>query len=222
MAGTTLSNSFPQSNNATAVIIPDRPNAVTISYGELTRLVSSFQTRLAELGITPQSAVSIALPNTIEFIVAFLASSWQRAIAAPLNSAYKQEEFEFYIDDLKSAVALVPKDEFAKNGPAVRAARKYQAAIAECYWDGKRREVVLDVKDQGKLKGKGGQNVERAQPDDVALVLHTSGTTGRPKAVCCCTTCGMIATNISQVPLTHRNLTRTMSMHGRQSDFLSC
>ncbi|OBT51327.1 hypothetical protein VE04_08372 [Pseudogymnoascus sp. 24MN13] len=193
MSGTTLSNSFPRSDNAAAVIIPG-PTPLTISYGELTRLVSSFQSRLAQLGITPQSAVSIALPNTIEFIVSFLASSWQRAIAAPLNSAYKQEEFEFYIDDLKSALALVPKGEFAKDGPAVRAARKYQAAIAECYWDGNKREVVLDVKDQGKLKGKGGQNVEKAQPDDVALVLHTSGTTGRPKAV----------------PLTHRNLTRTM------------
>jgi acyl-CoA synthetase (AMP-forming)/AMP-acid ligase II len=187
MSGTTLSNSFPKSDNATAVIIPG-PTPLTVSYGELTRLVSSFQSRLAQLGITPQSAVSIALPNTIEFIVSFLASSWQRAIAAPLNSAYKQEEFEFYIDDLKSALALVPKGEFAKNGPAVRAARKYQAAIAECYWDGKKREVVLDVKDQGKLKGKGGQNVEKAQPDDVALVLHTSGTTGRPKAVCRCET----------------------------------
>lgn len=53
--------------------------------------------------------------------------------------------------------------------------------------------MVLDVKDEGKLKGKSSK-VETAQPEDIALVLHTSGTTGRPKAV----------------PLTHRNLTRTM------------
>lgn len=221
MSGTTLSNSFPRSDNATAVIIP-APTPLTISYGELTRLVSSFQSRLAQLGITPQSAVSIALPNTIEFIVSFLASSWQRAIAAPLNSAYKQEEFEFYIDDLKSALALVPKGEFAKDGPAVRAARKYQAAIAECYWDESRREVVLDVKDQGKLKGKGGRNVETAQPDDVALVLHTSGTTGRPKAVCSFAIYGMTVADMRQVPLTHRNLTRTMSMQTRQWEVFNC
>ena len=131
------------------------------------------------MGVTPEAAVSIALPNTYEFIVAFLASAWQRGIAAPLNSAYKQEEFEFYIDDLKSAVALVPKGSYSKDGPAVRAARKYSAAIAECYWDG--QEVVLDVKDEGKLKGKGNRKVETAQPDDIALVLHTSGTTGQPK-----------------------------------------
>jgi len=189
---TTLSNSFSAGDNGTAIIIPFKPKALIVSYKELSAEVLSFQKKLAKLGITPQAAVSIALPNTYEFIVAFLAASWQRAIAAPLNSAYKQEEFEFYIDDLSSAVALVPKGSFEQNGPAVRAARKYKAAIAECYWNGS--EVVLDLKDTGKLEGKGNQKIEKAQPDDVALVLHTSGTTGRPKAV----------------PLTHRNLTRTM------------
>ncbi|KAI9848164.1 MAG: hypothetical protein M1837_000838 [Sclerophora amabilis] len=190
----TLANSFARGGESPAIIIPSQSNALTVSYAQLASQVSSFQKKLASLGVTPQSAVSIALPNSYEFIVAFLASSWQRAIAAPLNSAYKQEEFEFYIDDLSSAVALVPRGSFQQDGPAVRAARKYNAAIAECYWDAKRGEVILDVKDHGKLNGKGNKPVENAQPDDVALVLHTSGTTGRPKAV----------------PLTHRNLTRTM------------
>lgn len=178
----TLSTSFQLDGKSPAIIIPGKPDALTISYQDLTHEVAKFQRKLAQLGITPQAAVSIALPNSYEFIVAFLAASWQRAIAAPLNSAYKQDEFEFYIDDLSSAVAIVPKGSFQKDEPAIRAARKYKAAIAECYWNGE--EVVLDVKDPGKLKGKGNQKVEKAQPDDVALVLHTSGTTGRPKAVC--------------------------------------
>ncbi|KAJ8059903.1 hypothetical protein OCU04_011526 [Sclerotinia nivalis] len=193
MSVTTLANFFSTgTGNATSAIIIPGKQPLTITYKQLSAEISSFQRKLAKLGVTPQAAVSIALPNTFEFIVAFLATSWQRGIAAPLNSSYKQEEFEFYIDDLSSAVTLVPKDSFQKDGPAVRAARKYNAAIAECYWNGK--EVVLDIKDEGKLKGKGNQKVEQAQPDDVALVLHTSGTTGRPKAV----------------PLTHKNLTRTM------------
>ena len=85
----------------------------------------------------------------------------------------------------------MPKGAYAKDAAAVRAARKYEAAIAECYYNGK--EVVLDIKEKGKLAGKSSP-VLSAQPEDVALVLHTSGTTGRPKAV----------------PLSHRNLLRTM------------
>jgi acyl-CoA synthetase (AMP-forming)/AMP-acid ligase II len=190
MAPTTLANAFSPSSPSTAVIVPGAP-ALEVSYQKLTADVKAFQAQLAKVGVSAQSAVSIALPNTYEFIVAFIAASWQRAIAAPLNPAYKQSEFEFYIDDLSSAIALVPKGAFAQDAAAVRAARKYNAAIAECYYNGK--EVVLNVKEAGKLAGKSSPLLS-AEPDDVALVLHTSGTTGRPKAV----------------PLTHRNLLRTM------------
>ena len=153
--------------------------------------MSSFQKKLAKLGVTPQAAVSIALPNTYEFIVAFLAASWQRGIAAPLNSAYKQEEFEFYIDDLSSAVALVPKGSFQQDGPAVRAARKYKAAIAECYWNG--REVVLDVKDEGKLRARGTERSKR----QTQMILHWF--------------CIRVDNRKTKGgPLTHRNLTQTM------------
>ncbi|RDI85280.1 hypothetical protein Vi05172_g4594 [Venturia inaequalis] len=187
----TLSNSFPKHSDSTAVIIPGKP-ALTVSFTQLSAHISSYQQKLAQLGISNGSAVSIAIPNSFEFIVSFLAAGWQRAIAAPLNPAYKQSEFEFYIDDLTSSLVLVPRGAYSQDSAAVRAARKYQAAIAECYWNG--QEMVLDVKEEGKLAGKGNKQVEQAQADDVALVLHTSGTTGRPKAV----------------PLTHRNLTRTM------------
>jgi acyl-CoA synthetase (AMP-forming)/AMP-acid ligase II len=191
MAPTTLANAFSSDSSSPAVIVPGAP-ALTVSYQKLSADVKAFQQQLAKAGVSAQAAVSIALPNTYEFIVSFIAASWQRAIAAPLNPAYKQSEFEFYIDDLKSAIALVPKGAYAKDAAAVRAARKYQAAIAECYYNGS--EVVLDIKEAGKLAGK-SSSVLSAQPEDVALVLHTSGTTGRPKAV----------------PLSHRNLLRTMS-----------
>ena len=179
----TLANSFSSGSTSTAVIVPGKPDALTVTYQRLNSDILAFQKKLAELGIAPGAAVSSALVNSYEFIVSFLATSWQRAIAAPLNPGYKQEEFEFYIDDLSSSLALVPKGAYAQNSAAVRAAKKYNAAVAECYWNGK--EVVLHVKERGKLAGKGNQKVESAQPDDIALVLHTSGTTGRPKAVSC-------------------------------------
>ena len=76
---------------------------------------------------------------------------------------------------------LVPRDSFREDGPAVRAARKLDTAVAECCWNG--HEVALDIKYEGKLASARGQDVQKARADDVALVLHTSGTTGRPKAV---------------------------------------
>merc|ERR1711939_323934 len=185
----TLSSSFSHTSGQTAVIIPSEP-ALTVSYKQLDSDIQSFRKQLAELGIGHGAAVSIALINSYEFIVAFLATAYQRAIAAPLNPAYKQDEFEFYIDDLSSSLILVPKDAFAKNEPSIRAARKYGATIAECYLDGSK--VILDVKETKNRATP--QALLTAQPDDTALVLHTSGTTGRPKAV----------------PLSHRNLTRTM------------
>ncbi|KAK5175912.1 hypothetical protein LTR16_011408, partial [Cryomyces antarcticus] len=100
----TLSNSFQQQSQSTAIIIPDKDRSLTVSYDQLTAEVASFQRKLAKFGVTPEAAVSIALPNSYPFIVAFLAAARQRAIAAPLNPAYKQSEFEFYIDDLSSAV----------------------------------------------------------------------------------------------------------------------
>ncbi|KAK6865954.1 peroxisomal-coenzyme A synthetase [Apiospora arundinis] len=190
----TLRSEIHGDASAVAVIVPSKPSALTVTYEGLEKECLAFQRKLADLGIGHASPVSIATVNSYEFIVSFLATSWQRAIAAPLNPAYKQEEFEFYIDDLKSAIVLVPRGDYEAGAPAVRAAQKYSAAVAECYWDDVKKEVALDVKELGQLKGKATEKVLEPQADDVALVLHTSGTTGRPKAV----------------PLTHSNLSRTM------------
>lgn len=177
----TLKTSIDFTAQTPAIIIPRKPDPLALSYAQLLSHVSTFQANLAALGVAPHAAVSISLPNSYEFIVAFLATTWQRAIAAPLNPAYTQDEFEFYINDLSSALVLVPQNSFDQGGPIIRAARRHHAAIAECYWDG--REIVLNVKEQGKLAGKDIQPIHKAEPEDVALVLHTSGTTGKPKAV---------------------------------------
>ncbi|KAI5813427.1 hypothetical protein BZA77DRAFT_346335 [Pyronema omphalodes] len=189
---TTLSNSFCPKSQSEAVIVPNDAAGLTISYEHLNRLIVGFQERLASFGINAGSAVSIALPNNLEFIVSFLGVAAQRSIAAPLNPAYKQSEFEFYIDDIKSALVIVPRGAVKANAPAVRAAARYGAAVAETWWCPRQDKIALELLVPGNLKG--SAPVVTAEPDDVALVLHTSGTTGRPKAV----------------PLTHRNLTRTM------------
>ncbi|KAI5364038.1 Putative AMP-dependent synthetase/ligase, Condensation domain, phosphopantetheine binding ACP [Septoria linicola] len=188
---TTLNGIFRNDSQSPALIVPGDESLV-FSYRDLNRIVGEVQESLSKLGIKRGSAVSIALPNCMELIVVFLAATWQGAIAAPLNPSYKQDKFEFYIDDLGSAVLVLPHGSYADEGPAVQAARKYEAAIAECYWDSASKKAVFEVKEQGKMAGQDSKQSEMlsAKEDDVALVLHTSGTTGRPKAV----------------PLTHSNL----------------
>jgi long-subunit acyl-CoA synthetase (AMP-forming) len=169
----TLQNSINGASSSVAIIIPSKLTPLIVTYQDLITECFSFQRKLAAIGISHHSPVSIATVNSYEFIVSFFATSWQRAIAAPLNPAYKQDEFEFYIDDIKSALVLVPRGAYAANAPSVKAAKTFNAAIAECYWDAAKREIALDVKELGQLKGAQKSSVLSPQPEDVALVLHT-------------------------------------------------
>ncbi|KAL8745603.1 MAG: hypothetical protein Q9190_002286 [Brigantiaea leucoxantha] len=177
----TLATTIPSASSQTAVIAPGRHGDPVVSYKQLHAHVIAFQRRLADFGVGLQDAISIALPNSLEFIVAFLATTRQRAIAAPLNPAYKQQEFGFYIGDVRSVATLVPQHSYKNNAPVVLAAREQNSAVIECYLDG--QEIVLDVKTKANIEDKRKQKVLRPRPEDIALVLHTSGTTGKPKAV---------------------------------------
>lgn len=182
MTSSTLSDCLSHEIDATAILIPREPAPIVLSHRELRRHVLSFQQKLAAIGISHKDAVAIALPNSLECVVAFLATSLQRATCAPLNPAYQQNEFEFYLNDLNAAVVLVPKGAIAENGEAIKAARACNAAVAEISWDW--CEVTLPTIELRGLASRAPASVNSPETQDVALVLHTSGTTGRPKAVC--------------------------------------
>jgi acyl-CoA synthetase (AMP-forming)/AMP-acid ligase II len=64
--------------------------APRLTRGELRGLVASLARRLAAAGVQPGDVVSISMENTVEFIIAFLAVTQARAVAAPLNAGYKK------------------------------------------------------------------------------------------------------------------------------------
>ena len=176
----TLQTCISAKRHSPAIIIPS--SLTTLSHKQLLQNVSLFQTRLAAIGISPGDAVAIAFPNTIEFVIAFLSITFQRAICAPLNPAYKQDEFEFYLEDLKAAIVLVPRESTTEDLEVVRAAKKCNTRIVEIYWNGS--EVCLELyEDVESNSRKDDVRIETPDEDDTALILHTSGTTGRPKAV---------------------------------------
>jgi oxalate---CoA ligase len=162
----TLSTALQFQSKSPAIIVPE--TGLHLSYPDLNRCISSLQSSLADIAITQNSPVTISLINGLEFAVSFLAISAQRAIAATLNPEYKQSEVEFYADDIKAVLMIVPKGAIQNDSPVVRAARKFHAGIAEIWWDG--YTIQLSLKENGKyLKPK--QKILQARPDDIAVTL---------------------------------------------------
>lgn len=89
-----------------AVVVPERE--LSVSRTELSHDVWRLAEALVRGGVEPQAPVSIVLANGLEFIVSFLATCSARAIAAPLNPAYKADEFKFYMEDAGSRAIILP------------------------------------------------------------------------------------------------------------------
>jgi acyl-CoA synthetase (AMP-forming)/AMP-acid ligase II len=163
-----------------ALRAPEDPQP--LSYGQLADAVDELAARLAALGVANGDRVALALPPGPELIELVLAIGSLGAAAAPLNPAYGEAEFSFYLDDLQPRALLLSQGE-------LEAARR--AAPGEVT----QIDVTLVADGPPELSAGSGKTARAHRseptPDHVALLLHTSGTTSRPK----------------QVPLRHRNLT---------------
>ncbi|MBM4068778.1 MAG: AMP-binding protein [Planctomycetes bacterium] len=163
-----------------AVILPECGSRTT--YSALLDQVESLAARLRQTGLQPGDAVAIVLANGLENLVSFLAVTRARLVAAPLNQAYKADEFRFYLEDAGTRAVIAPAEAHPIHDVA--------AALGLPLWKAD-RDGKGAVRLQGeKLPASTGKSPDAPQVDDVALFLHTSGTTSRPKGV----------------PLTHGNL----------------
>jgi acyl-CoA synthetase (AMP-forming)/AMP-acid ligase II len=164
---------------APAVVVPGGPN---LTYRVLSEEVERAAATLAAMGVRREDSVGLVFENGPEAVVAFLAAA-AVARAAPLNPAYTEAEFAFYLADVGARVLLVPP---GAAGAARRALPDGGVVVEAAVDAGGRLRLDLD-----RAAGAPPPSAAPAPAgDDVALVLHTSGTTGRPK----------------QVPLRHRHL----------------
>lgn len=135
------------------------------------------------MGVGRNDRVAVVLPNSPEMAVAFLGIA-SCATCAPLNPGYRESEYDFYLSDL-NAKALIFQSGVAEA--AVEVARKRGIPLVELSPIKEAAAGIFQLTiEEVNNRGKSGI----AQSSDVALVLHTSGTTSRPKIV----------------PLTHSNL----------------
>lgn len=165
---------------APAILAPDR---AALTHGDLRRLMADTVARLNGLGIGRGDRVAIVLANGPEMATAFVSVA-AAATTAPLNPAYREDEFDFYLSDIGAKALVVASDE---AGPAVTVAERRGIAVLRLLPDtaGPAGRFTLE----GAAIGDAAQS-GLAEEGDTALLLHTSGTTSRPKLV----------------PLSHANL----------------
>jgi acyl-CoA synthetase (AMP-forming)/AMP-acid ligase II len=158
----------------TALRAPDRE---ALSYEGLREQAAHTVSTLNALGIDRNQRVAIVLPNGPEMASAFVSIA-SGATACPLNPAYRADEFEFYLSDLNSRALVV---EAGSTSPAVEVAQRLGIAVLELHLAGAAGRFTLAPRGGA---APAARNAPRwAQAEDIALILHTSGTTSRPKIV---------------------------------------
>jgi acyl-CoA synthetase (AMP-forming)/AMP-acid ligase II/acyl carrier protein len=163
------------------------PSRQALTYAGLWDQVAATVNVLKAAGVSPADRIALLLPNGPEMAVAFLAAA-SAGSAAPLNPAYRAKELEFYFSDLRPRILLVDS---RLDTPARNLAPDYGSTVIDL--------VSLPNAPAGifALQGTPGTGrddrsgyAHSVDESSVALVLHTSGTTSRPK----------------QVPLSHANI----------------
>lgn len=176
-----LRHSPSNSNSKPALTIAD---GASISYPQLIHNIEQVRDTIVHSGgVQRGDIIAIILPNSASSITTFLAVTWARAIAAPLNAAYTTDEFLFYLDDIKAKAILLPPGDHA----ALAAAKKLNIPV----WEVQEKDAITTISIPSATSSSSSSSSQSPEEEDVALFLHTSGTTSRPKGV----------------PLTHKNLT---------------
>ncbi|MGW2485784.1 long-chain-fatty-acid--CoA ligase [Streptomyces sp. NPDC001606] len=157
----------------TARRLPDRPalllGTTALTYAELDRLTAQAATLLEAEGVRPGDRVALMLPNVPEFVVFYYGVLRAGAIVVPMNPLLKEREAEFHLRD-SGAVLLLEWHQAPGEGAAGAAAA------------GVRRLAVEPVALAAELAARQPRpEVADTAADDIAVLLYTSGTTGRPK-----------------------------------------
>jgi len=164
-------------DSAAAISAPGRPK---LSHAGLRALAERTIATLNGLGAGRNDRVAIVLPNGPEMATCYLACAGGTT-SAPLNPAYRADEFEFYLSDLNAKLLIVEK---GSTSPAVEVATRLGVRIVElCVAEGAPAgEFTLQARDGGTGSAPAAQG-GWSEAADVGMVLHTSGTTSRPKIV---------------------------------------
>jgi carnitine-CoA ligase len=137
---------------------------------------------LRSAGIQPGDRVAIICSNRIEFLEIVLGCAWLGAVAVPINVASRGPQLQHILSNC-AARLLVMEAAYAEN---LAFLDPPEVAI-EAVWlmDGTTEVRIGDVRSISMPLGRERIAAAAVRPDDPALILYTSGTTGPSKGVCC-------------------------------------
>ena len=162
---------------------PDKPVALfdggQITYRELDVLSDRLAAGLRQSGIGPGEAVAVQLPNLPHFLIAYFGILKNGSVVVPLNVLLKAPEIEYQLAD-SGASALISWSgvaaEAAKGAAGAGLERLYVAEV------GVPNSGGVGVPVESLIAAEGiPAPFEPTDPGDVAVIVYTSGTTGRPK-----------------------------------------
>jgi acyl-CoA synthetase (AMP-forming)/AMP-acid ligase II len=154
------------------------PERAALSHGALARQIAASTAALNSHGIGRDDRLAMILPNGPEAASAFIACAAACA-TAPLNPAYRADEFEFYLGDLKAKALLLAA---GIETPARAVAERLGIPIVTLEAGAQSPAGEFQLKFSGNPT-RPAANGGAARAGDMALLLHTSGTTSRPKLV---------------------------------------
>jgi acyl-CoA synthetase (AMP-forming)/AMP-acid ligase II len=156
------------------------PGRSPLPFGALRSLIEKTIEQLNALGIGRNDRVAIVLANGPEMATCFMACA-SGVTSAPLNPAYRADEFEFYLSDLNARALIV---ESGSTSVAVDVAKRMGVQVIDlvAHADLRSGDFDLHPREVDTAVGR-ARNGGYAEPTDISMVLHTSGTTSRPKIV---------------------------------------
>ncbi|PID48009.1 MAG: long-chain fatty acid--CoA ligase [Proteobacteria bacterium] len=150
-----------------------------VSNRKLKRRIDVFASYLKQLGIKKGDRVALIVENSEEYIISIFAITKLGAIVVPVNTFLKHEEFEFILNDCGASL-LISSAKFAKETKSLPQITKIEKII----WVGEYEDEDEDnfsfskiIKNQKFIE----DDDDRPSLDDIACIVYTSGTTGKPK-----------------------------------------
>ena len=174
---TTLTALLARGDDAAPAI--SAPSRRAMTHGGLRRQIAETAARLNALGLGRGDRVAIVLPNGPEMATCFVACACA-VTSAPLNPAYRADEFDFYLSDLGAKALVVER---GSTSPAIEVAAKHGVRILELVAGADDPAGAFTLEPRERWTGAAAAHPLAALPDDVSMLLHTSGTTSRPKIV---------------------------------------